>query len=45
MFLAMILSIIACHYWQEAVCGHHARWSCAAGALGYTLYALAHALP
>jgi hypothetical protein len=45
MFLAMILSIIACHYWQEAACGQHARWSCAAGALGYTLYALAHALP
>lgn len=44
MFLAIILTLIACHHMQEAACGHAARWSFALAALAYALYAAAQAL-
>ncbi len=44
MFLAIVLTLMACHHWQEAACGRHGRCSCALAALAYTLYAATHAL-
>lgn len=40
---ALILALLACHYAQEAACGHHPRPACgsmAAAALAYAAYAL-----
>lgn len=45
--LAVTLTLIAAHHWQEAACGHHARPSCAslrAAALAYAAYAAKVAL-
>lgn len=44
---AIALSLLACHYWQEAACGHHKRHACAslvAATLAYMLYAAKVAL-
>jgi len=46
-FFAIALTLLACHYWQEAASGHHKRHACAslvAAMLAYTLYAAKVAL-
>jgi hypothetical protein len=44
---ALILALLACHYAQEAACGHQNRRACASmisAALAYAAYALKVAL-
>jgi hypothetical protein len=44
---AIILALLACHYWQESLCGHHSRRAClslAAAAIAYSVYAAKVAL-
>jgi len=46
-YFALILALLACHYAQEASCGHHPRPGClsaAAAALAYAGYAVKVAL-
>ena len=44
MFLAIILTLIACHYTQESSCSAHANWSCRIAAAAYWAYAIKCAL-
>ena len=44
MFLAIILTLIACHYTQESSCSAHANWSCRIAAAAYWAYTVNYAL-